>query len=192
MPYRCGGEVPVLPGERVSLRPLTPVDAEPMFECWSEPEVRLFSDLPDMPDPGAAGEMIRILNGLSLTEDGLRWGIETHTGVLVGSCGLNWWQLEGAYRGEIGCELGRAYWGKGYMREAAALMIGYAFRIMGLNRLEALTDPCNLRAGRLFQSLGFTLEGRLKQYRHTDRGFVDANMHALLRKEWENMHGGKR
>lgn len=192
MPYRSGGEVPVLSGERVFLRPLTPADAEPMFECWSDAEVRLFSDLPDMPDPGAAAEMIRILNGLSLTEDGLRWGIETHTGELVGSCGLNWWQLEGAYRGEIGCELGRSYWGKGYMREAVALMLGYAFRIMGLNRLEALTDPYNQRAGRLFQSLGFTLEGRLKQYRHTDRGFVDANMHALLREEWENLRGGER
>ncbi|MDR0268547.1 GNAT family N-acetyltransferase [Paenibacillus sp.] len=185
MLYRCEGEIPEMKGNRVKLRRLSPRDAEEMFKCWSDPEVRRYSDLPDMPDPASAGEMIRILNNLSLTDDGLRWGIEEATGRLIGSCGMNWWQMEGSYRGEIGCELSRPYWGCGYMRESVGLVIDYAFEDMGLNRLEALTDPRNERAGRLFQALGFTLEGRLKEYRHTESGFVDANLHALLRHEWD-------
>ncbi|MCJ8011770.1 GNAT family N-acetyltransferase [Paenibacillus sp. KQZ6P-2] len=186
MTYRCEGEIPVLGGERVKLRRLSSKDAEAMYRNWSDPEVRRYSDLPEMPDVSAAGEMIRILNSLSQTDDGLRWGIEDADGRLIGSCGLNWWQLEGAYRGEIGCELARPFWGKGYMREAVELVLDYAFEDMGLNRIEALTDPRNIRAGRLFESLGFTLEGRLRQYRQTDSGFVDANMYALLREEWED------
>ncbi|MWV45619.1 GNAT family N-acetyltransferase [Paenibacillus sp. HJL G12] len=185
MTYRCAGVIPRLGGERVRLRPLSVDDEEAMFECWSDPEVRRYSDLPEMPAPSAAGEMIGILNGLSVTEDGLRWGIETREGKLIGSCGMNWWQLEGAYRGEIGCELSRPYWGEGYMREAMQLVIAYAFTDMGLNRIEALTDPRNLRAGRLFRSLGFQREGLLRQYRHTDNGFVDADMNALLRDDWK-------
>ncbi|MBE9916293.1 GNAT family N-acetyltransferase [Paenibacillus donghaensis] len=185
MPYSCEGEIPALEGERVKLRRLTSRDADEMFRCWSDPEVRRYADLPGMPDAASAAEMIRILNSLSLTDDGLRWGIENAAGKLIGSCGINWWQLEGAYRGEIGCELSRPYWGCGYMSEAVSLVVEYAFEEMGLNRIEALTDPRNERAGRLFQALGFMLEGRLRQYRHTDKGFVDADMYAILRHEWE-------
>lgn len=189
MTYRCEGRIPELRGERVTLRPLCRSDAEAMFACWSDPEVRRYADLPDMPSAAEAGEMIGILNDLSLTEDGIRWGIEAENGRLIGSCGLNWWQLEGAYRGEIGCELARSFWGQGYMREAVALLMAYAYAVIGLNRLEALTDSRNVRAGRLFQSLGFRLEGTLKQYRHTDSGFVDADMYALLRHEWKTLNG---
>ncbi|MDR9852563.1 GNAT family protein [Paenibacillus sp. VCA1] len=184
MLYRCEGSIPELEGERVILRRLSARDAQAMYECWADPEVRRYADLPDMPNAEAAAEMIGLLNRLSLTDDGLRWGIHASDGGLIGSCGLNWWQLEGAYRGEIGCELASAYWGRGYMREAVGLLIDYAFGEMGLNRLEALADPRNERAGRLFHALGFTLEGRLRQYRHTDQGFVDADMHALLRPDW--------
>lgn len=44
--------------------------------------------------------------------------------------------------------------------------------------------------GRLFRALGFTLEGRLRQYRHTEQGFVDADMHAMLRRDWEDFRTG--
>lgn len=190
MPYSCEGNIPELEGERVVLRRLAARDAQAMFECWSDPEVRRFADLPRMPDAAAAEELIGLLNRLALTDDSLRWGIQAPDGSIIGSCGLNWWQLEGAYRGEIGCELSRPFWGGGYMREAIGLVIDYAMEEMGLNRLEALTDPRNDRAGRLFRALGFTLEGRLRQYRHTDQGFVDADMHAMLRRDWEKFRTG--
>lgn len=185
MLYQCKGEVPELAGTRIKLRPLKEEDAQAMYECWSDESVRRFSDLPDMPDAAAAAEMINLLNSLSLTEDGLRWGIIAPSGVLIGSCGFNWWQIEGAYRGEVGCELSRDYWGQGYMREALGLIIRYGFHVMYLNRIEALTDPRNERAGKMFRSLGFKVEGCLRQHRHTASGFVDALVHSLLRDEWE-------
>ncbi|MNY82588.1 ribosomal-protein-S5-alanine N-acetyltransferase [compost metagenome] len=52
---------------------------------------------------------------------------------------------------------------------------------MGLNRIEAFCHPVNLRAQRLFQSLGFQREGLLREYRHTDAGFQDVVLYALLR-----------
>ncbi|MEI0739640.1 GNAT family N-acetyltransferase [Paenibacillus sp. JTLBN-2024] len=113
MPYSCEGNIPELEGERVVLRRLAARDAQAMFECWSDPEVRRFADLPRMPDAAAAAELIGLLNRLALTDDSLRWGIQAPDGSIIGSCGLNWWQLEGAYRGEIGCELSRPFWGGG-------------------------------------------------------------------------------
>lgn len=137
MPYSCEGNIPELEGERVVLRRLAARDAQAMFECWSDPEVRRFADLPRMPDAAAAAELIGLLNRLALTDDSLRWGIQAPDGSIIGSCGLNWWQLEGAYRGEIGCELSRPFWGEGYMREAIGLVIDYAMEEMGLSQARS-------------------------------------------------------
>ena len=191
MSYQCSGHIPELEGSRIRLRPLEEGDAPALYACWTDEEVRKYSDLPDLPDESAAAELIRLLNRLAATEDGLRWGILLPEAGIIGSCGFNWWQLEGAYRGEIGCELARPHWGKGYMREAIGLMLGFGYRTMGLNRIEALTDPRNERAVRLFGSLGFTAEGRLRQYRHTASGFHDALLHSLLREEWEQAEHNK-
>ncbi|MNC76580.1 ribosomal-protein-S5-alanine N-acetyltransferase [compost metagenome] len=67
------------------------------------------------------------------------------------------------------------------MREALELMLDYGFTVMGLNRIEAFCHPDNIRAQRLFQSLGFQREGLLREYRHTDAGFQDVVLYALLR-----------
>ncbi|KWX88770.1 hypothetical protein AMQ83_04650, partial [Paenibacillus riograndensis] len=114
-------------------------------------------------------------------EGGRRWRRSGPGGGGVGSWGENGWQLQGAYRGESGCELLPDYWGLGYMREALELLLDYGFAVMGLNRIEAFCHPDNLRAQRLFQSLGFQREGLLREYRHTDAGFQDVVLYALLR-----------
>ncbi|GAF09603.1 GNAT family N-acetyltransferase [Paenibacillus pini] len=155
MLYVCRGYIPELTGKRLRLRMLEAGDAEDMLRCWADEDVRKFADLPSMPDQKSAVEMINVLNHFAETDDGIRWGIMNESGRIIGSCGFNWWQLEGAYRGEISCELSRDYWGHGYMHEALGLLIDFGFHVMGLNRIEALTHPENTKANRLFQSLGF-------------------------------------
>lgn len=127
--------------------------------------------------------MIALLLQMAREEESLRWSIALQGGEIIGSCGYNQWQLQGTYRGEIGCELSPAYWGQGYMREALELVLDFGFGPMGLNRIEALCHPGNVRAHRLFQALGFGQEGLLRQYRHTASGFQDAALFALLRSE---------
>ncbi|MNO04807.1 hypothetical protein D3C81_2259620 [compost metagenome] len=60
----------------------------------------------------------------------------------------------------------------------------YGFCEMGLNRIEALCQPGNVRAGRLMSSLSFRREGTLREYRHTAEGYADVDMYALLQREW--------
>ncbi|MNO99045.1 ribosomal-protein-S5-alanine N-acetyltransferase [compost metagenome] len=183
--YICGGNIPQLVGERILLRRMQDEDASALLECWSREEVREHSGIPELVSIEQAVEMIRFLNALSDTEDGLRWGIENkRNGEWIGSCGFNIWQLEGAYRGEIGCELSSLYWGQGYMNDAIELMLQYGFQVMGLHRIEALVDPSNHRASRLFTNQQFQMEGRLRDYRHTEEGFHDVVMYALLHNDW--------
>jgi ribosomal-protein-alanine N-acetyltransferase len=53
---------------------------------------------------------------------------------------------------------------KGYMKEGMQLMIRYAFRELGLHRLEANIQPKNLASIALVQSVGFQYEGFSPRY----------------------------
>ena len=183
--YQCNGDIPVLESDRLLLRKMGTQDAEAMYLCWSHEAVRSYSGIPPMASKQSAYELIQLLNLLSQTEEGLRWGIvHKPSGAMIGSCGYNMWQLEGAARGEIGCELTYDYWGKGYMKEAMGLVLVYGFEVMSLNRIEGLIHPMNQQAQHLFDRLGFSNEGRLRSYRATMSGYTDVYMYSLLREEW--------
>ncbi|WP_425432174.1 GNAT family N-acetyltransferase [Fontibacillus panacisegetis] len=184
--YECGGNIPVLESKRLRLRRMERSDAETMFRYWSDPEVVKYMNTPPFASEEDAYEMINLLNGLSESEDALRWGIELKEhGELIGSCGYNVWQLSGAYRGEIGYDLGWNFWGYGYMAEALQVMLSFGFGTMGLNRIEALIDPRNDNSRRLIRRLGFMEEGLLREYQKTESGYVDLMMYSLLQNEFQ-------
>lgn len=66
-------------------------------------------------------------------------------------------------RAELGYVLSRSFWGRGLMREALQAVCAAAFLQAGLRRLEAEVRPDNEASNALLASLGFTLEGRLRQ-----------------------------
>jgi ribosomal-protein-alanine N-acetyltransferase len=104
----------------------------------------------------------------------------------IGSCCL--WSFEwSSRRAEIGYELKRAYWGKGIMSEGIPPILGYAFRKLGLHRIEACPFADNAASRRLLLRLGFKYEGDLRQ-RHLFRGtYTDQLWYGLLKEEWENL-----
>ncbi|KOR76950.1 GNAT family N-acetyltransferase [Paenibacillus solani] len=182
--YVCEGIIPELTGQRIRLRRIKEEDAEAMLCCWSDPDTAAFLDLPPLHSAEDAKSLIIWLQHLAQQDETIRWGIEmVDTGKLIGSCGFNFWQLTGAFRGEFGCELRSAYWGQGYMSEAAELAMTFGYSIMGLNRIEAFVDPRNERACRWFARNGYLREGMLRDYRHTSGGYVDAVVFSRLRRE---------
>lgn len=178
--YVCGGVIPELSGPRVRLRAMAPDDAQALLRIWSHPRVAPWLDAPPLSSVEEAEALIDLLGRWAAEEESLRWSILGPGGEVIGSCGYNYWQLQGAYRGEIGFELSPAAMGLGYMREALQLVLAFGFGTMGLNRIEALCRPDNLRAERLLKGLGFRQEGLLRQYRHTVSGYQDAHMYSLL------------
>ncbi len=184
--YKCGGNFPILESQRLRLRKLDHTDAQTLFGYWTDPRVIQYMNMPFFTAEEDIGSLIHLLNDLSKSEENLRWGIELkQTKELIGSCGFNEWMMSGAYRGEIGYELGRVYWGQGYMTEALGMVLAYGFGTMGLNRVEALVHPRNAKSQRLLHGLGFAREGLLREYQKTECGYEDLLIYSLLKKEYE-------
>ncbi|WP_339317719.1 GNAT family protein [Paenibacillus sp. FSL R10-2734] len=182
--YICNGVAPTLIGKRLKLCAMTTEHASSLFQVWSHPEVSLWLGAPALSSIDETKQLIALLSQMAQEEESLRWSIIGPGEEVIGSCGYNHWQLQGAYRGEIGCDLSPAFWGLGYMKEALGLVLDYGFNIMGLNRIEALCHPENIRAERLVNALGFQKEGVLRQYRQTTSGFQDITLLALLSGDW--------
>lgn len=64
----------------------------------------------------------------------------------------------------LGYRIDRDYEGRGYMREAAARALLYAFGELGLHRVMANYVPTNTRSARLLRRLGFSVEGYAIEY----------------------------
>jgi len=114
--------------------------------------------------------------------------VSKSSGLAIGTC-LVFRFEEGSARAELGYALGRAYWGRGLMHEALEALIGSAFAVMGLRRLEAEVDTRNRSSARLLRRLGFTREGLLRQRWVTKGEVKDVEMYGLLRDEWPSREG---
>jgi RimJ/RimL family protein N-acetyltransferase len=109
--------------------------------------------------------------------------VQRASGRVIGSCLLFHFDLPNGLA-ELGYLLGREHWGAGYMREAAAALIDFAFGTVGLRRLEAQIDPRNEASARLLERVGFIKEGHLRQ-RWVSKGEIsDSGLYGLLRSEW--------
>jgi len=84
------------------------------------------------------------------------------TGCMIGSVGL----IDDPLRENdsvrmLGYALGEAFWGKGFMTEAAAAVVAYGFEEMQLDLISATCYPENVRSRRVLEKLGFRYEGTL-------------------------------
>jgi RimJ/RimL family protein N-acetyltransferase len=80
--------------------------------------------------------------------------------------------------------LDRAFWGKGYMREAMAALIDHAFRVLRLHRIEADIDPRNSASAKLLKSLHFVHEGHMRERWIVNGEICDTDFFGLLRSDW--------
>ena len=106
--------------------------------------------------------------------------VERSSGRVVGTCTL--FDITHEHRrAELGFLLSDRVWRRGYMSEALAALIGHAFGALDLDRIEADTDPGNVAAIGLLESLGFVREGLLRQRWVVGGRKSDAAMYGLLR-----------
>jgi RimJ/RimL family protein N-acetyltransferase len=79
----------------------------------------------------------------------------------------------------------RSTWGHGLGRTCTKFAIDYAFRELNLNRVYLSVLATNERAIRLYQSLGFLDEGRLRAAQFKNGQRIDVILMALLRMEYD-------
>lgn len=175
---------PNLETECFVLRQLHLSDAESLFAILSDEEVTRFYDDEAFTEVGQAREQIEAWARGFDAQRSIRWGIAQKTDdTIVGTCGYYGFHTWNS-RGSIGYELARPYWRQGIMTEALEAIIGFGFREIGLNRIQAVVMPGNVGSDRLLEKLGFRREGLLREYENWGhKGFVDVTMFSLLRCE---------
>lgn len=75
--------------------------------------------------------------------------------------------------------------GQGYGTDALRATLRWAFRELNLHRVELGVDPENKAAIRVYEKLGFVVEGRRREHHFDDGRFIDELMMGLLRPEFE-------
>ncbi len=149
---------PVLETERLILRPFRQEDAEEVFECWeSDPDVARYMFWTSHNDIEKTKEWIRFELGQIEKEDWYRFAIiRKETNELIGT-GLIYYEEE-VQCWEIGYNLGKKYWGKGYTTEAMQTILEFAVRELKLTEVVGRYAKENPGSGKVMQKLGFKYE----------------------------------
>jgi ribosomal-protein-alanine N-acetyltransferase len=108
----------------------------------------------------------------------------TAEGRVVGTIGLMWLQPE-SRSAEIGYSLARACWNRGLMSEAVKAMLAFCFDTLRLNRVEAQHETDNPASGAVMRHAGMRHEGLLRQRIYNKGRYVDVELYAILRDEYE-------
>jgi RimJ/RimL family protein N-acetyltransferase len=101
---------------------------------------------------------------------------------LIDLSGFNW----PARHAWVGIGLGeREFWGKGYGTEAMAILLGYAFEELNLNRVNLNVFEYNERAIKSYLKCGFVEEGRARKAMLREGERWDIVFMGILKSEWE-------
>ena len=179
-------EFPHLETERLVLRRLYLSDAKSLFAILADEEVTKFYDDEAFTKISQAREQLESWAGGFDARRSVRWGITLREDDnVIGTCGyygFHGWHA----RASIGYELARSCWRQGIMTEALDAVIGFGFREVGLNRIQAVVMPENDGSNKLLEKLGFQREGVSREYENWgEKGYVDVLMFSLLRCEYE-------
>ena len=182
--------------ERLLLRRFTPDDAQVMFDTWaSDPDVTRYMTWLPHPDTNETRDIIEKWMkryetcATELCEVNYAITIKVRHiyprvhGKLIGSIGLVPRERNASV--EIGYCTGKAFWGHGYVTEAARALVTLAFDRMNAQKVIAFHHPENAASGRVMQKCGMKREGILrKDFFAPALGMCDAVTYSILREEY--------
>ena len=86
--------------------------------------------------------------------------------------------------GEVGFTLASEQQGRGLAGEAVRALLDYAFSVLGMHRLMAVTDASNAPAAALLERVGMRREGHFLQHVWFKGAWGDEFLYAILAEEW--------
>ena len=181
-PWQHG--LPVLRGQRLTLRELRLEDGPALLPVITAPEVTRFMS----PPPEAPNWFATFIAATARERKAGRYAgfaIVPHgEDAPVGLVQIR--QLEpGFSTAEWGIALGSAWWGKGLFEDAGHLILAFAFQTLGVHRLEARVAAQNARGNAAVGKLGAAAEGLLRRALRTADGTThDQILWAWLNDEW--------
>jgi len=179
--WRTG--LPLLTGNLVSLRELRASDAPALFAALSSQQVSKFISPPPATVEGFGRFISWAIRQRQLGEY-LCFAIVPHgSDTPVGIFQVR--SLEPAFgTAEWGFALASECWGTGMFRDGAALVIDFAFDVLGVHRLEARAALKNGRGNGALRKLGAVQEGVLRRSFLRNGEYLDQALWTILQDEW--------
>lgn len=183
--FRTFSKMPVLQTERLTLRKLTPRDAQDMFDYAHRADVTRYLTWSPHPDVCYSREYLEYLQGRYAGGMYYDWGvIDRSTGKMIGTCGFTSFNCTHD-KAEIGYVLHPDYWGKGLAAEAVKKILDFGFEKLRLHRIEAKFMKENARSLRVMEKVGMTFEGYEREAMLIKGRYVTVGTCAILKDEWE-------
>lgn len=105
---------------------------------------------------------------------------DKETGLHIGNAKLDFMDVN-ARVAEFGLLLGdKNYWGRGIGKEATRLLMSYGFGRMELRKIWLAVYENNPNAKRLYESVGFILEGTLRKHVAVNGQYYDKHLMGLF------------
>jgi RimJ/RimL family protein N-acetyltransferase len=177
----------MLQGQKVLLRAMAREDLEKLCQFNNDLEVELAGGGdPPMPQSLARLQAEFDEQASKGGRDGASFAIEAD-GQFIGQCALFHFD-DVAQTCMLGIAIGdKAYWGRGYGREAVNLLLDYAFRLRNMRRVVLTVNGNNERAIRSYRASGFVEEGRLRRHVWSNGEYIDLIYMGVLRDEWQKL-----
>jgi RimJ/RimL family protein N-acetyltransferase len=179
-----GNALPTLDAPRVRLRWLKANDVDALFAIFSDEVMMRYWSTTPMKERAEAEKYLASIHAGFADKTLFQWGVERkEDGEVLGTCTM--FSIHRAsMRAELGYCLRSPYWGQGYMGEALAALIDFAFGSLELRRLEADVDPGNAASLRILERMGFVREGLLRERWDVGGQIGDTAFLGLLAREW--------
>ena len=177
-------DTPVLSGELVLLRPIRADDADAMWDMVNDPEGRR---LTGTSATSARGQVDTWCATVADREGRQDWAITRGTDEYLGEIVLNEIDPHDS-NANLRLALRPGQRGRGFGSEGIALVLAHAFGEapdgLGLHRVSLDVLSINPRARMLYESLGFVVEGRLRESHRDGDFWCDAIVMAILEDDY--------
>jgi RimJ/RimL family protein N-acetyltransferase len=175
--------VPVLQGMGITLRELRPSDAKTLLSLLTSEEVTRFIS----PPPTTLDGFERFITWTVREREAGRYlcfaivpdGYDTAVGLFQVR------QLDPTFgTAEWGFAIGSEFWGTGLFSEGSALVVDFAFEVIGVHRLEARAAVANGRGNGALRKVGAVQEGILRKSFLRGGKHHDQALWSILREDW--------
>lgn len=155
---------PQLETERMVLREIRKFDKYAIFRNFSDINVVQYI-MPPFLSVTEAEEFIESIDGDYHDSKKIFWGLVLkNENEFIGTVSFE--SIIDNKIVEIGYDINKKYWGKGYAKEAILTIIEYAKEKFHIEMVEAFTDPKNLNSIKFLEKLSFCYQGLKKNQSH--------------------------
>ena len=186
--FKIFSRMPTLQTERLSLRPMHPIDAEDMYDYARRPEVTKYLLWREHDSVEYTRDYLNYISTRYSLGSFYDWAVIEHTSrKMIGTCGFT--KIDTVNNvAEIGYVLNPDFHRKGYGSEAVKRVMRFGFEELGVNRIEARFMKGNEASLALMKSVGMTFEGYFRDLLFVKGEYKTIGYSSILREEYERIY----